>query len=204
MLPPAMFTGTFALTAFCLLTASEPAHCDVLASWTPAWKPPAPPQPALQDEPPTFWVWSCFWVVSASLDAFASASEFASWLAELGPAVTLPPAMFTGVLALTAFCLLIAAAPAVWSVEADWTPACKAPGPPPPPPVSATAGAVAQAKASTTTATASSLDFIDLSRVVGSVRHALLAQRVASRLSQAQPGLHGRTAPRLSIRRFDQ
>ena len=57
MFPPAMFTGTFAFTAFCLLTAREPADWDVSASCAPTWKPPAPPHPTLQDElPPTFWV----------------------------------------------------------------------------------------------------------------------------------------------------
>src|ERR671935_96329 len=187
MFPPAVECGELLLTAFCRLTPAAKAACSVSAFWIPICAPPGPPQPKKHEDlpPPTFWVWSCFCVVSASLDAFASASEFAHWLAELGPLVTLPPAMFTGVLALTAFCLLIAAAPAVWSVEADWTPACRAPAPPPPPPPSAAAGATAQAKASTTTATASSLDFIDFSRVVGSVRHALLAQRVTSRLRQA-------------------
>src|ERR671935_2600440 len=132
MFPPATFTGTFALTAFCLLTASEPADCDVSASCTPAWKPPAPPQPALQDEPPTFWVWSCFWVVSASFDEFASASELAAWLAELGPEVMFPPATFTGTFALTAFCLLTASEPADCDVSASCTPAWKPPAPPQP------------------------------------------------------------------------
>ncbi len=36
------------------------------------------------------------------------------------------------------------------------------------------------------------------------MRHALLAQRVESRLRQIQPGRHGRAAPRLGIRRSDQ
>src|SRR3989442_11538381 len=44
----------------------------------------------------------------------------------------------------------------------------------------------------------------DISRVVGSMRRALLVQRVKSQLKQAQPGRHGRAAPRLGIRRPDQ
>ena len=36
------------------------------------------------------------------------------------------------------------------------------------------------------------------------MRHALLVQRVESRLRQVQPGRHGRAAPRLGIRRSDQ
>ena len=45
-LPPAIETGTFALTAFWWLLASPAASCEVLAFWIPAWNPPAPPQPA--------------------------------------------------------------------------------------------------------------------------------------------------------------
>jgi hypothetical protein len=35
---------------------------------------------------PTFMICQAVWVVSASLDALPSASEFAHWFAELGPA----------------------------------------------------------------------------------------------------------------------
>ena len=31
--PPAMFTGTFALTAFCFASAEDAASCSVCASW---------------------------------------------------------------------------------------------------------------------------------------------------------------------------
>ena len=78
MFPPATLTGTFAFTAFCLLIAADFASCSVLAAWMPSCAAPAPPQPTWQEEPSTFWVCVCFWVVSASLDAFASACEFAS------------------------------------------------------------------------------------------------------------------------------
>jgi hypothetical protein len=45
-LPPAIETGTFALTAFWLLRAAPAASWLVWAFWTPAWNPPEPPQPA--------------------------------------------------------------------------------------------------------------------------------------------------------------
>src|SRR6185436_17527818 len=103
-LPPAMFTGTLALTAFWSLTAKESAFCVVSESCAPIWAAPAPPQPTWQDElSPTYWFWSCVCFVSASLHAFESALDAAAWLAELGPEVTLPPATFAGALALTAF-----------------------------------------------------------------------------------------------------
>src|SRR5262249_57153857 len=86
MSPPATFTGTLALTAFCLLIAAAPAHCWVSADWTPICAAPAPPHPTWQDEvSPTYWFWFCFCSVSASFDAFESAFETAAWLAELVP-----------------------------------------------------------------------------------------------------------------------
>ena len=45
-LPPAIETGTFALTAVWSLFAAPMATCCVWAFWIPAWNPPAPPQPA--------------------------------------------------------------------------------------------------------------------------------------------------------------
>ena len=45
-LPPAIDTGTFALTAFWSLFATPRANWSVSAFWIPSWKPPAPPQPA--------------------------------------------------------------------------------------------------------------------------------------------------------------
>ncbi len=58
-LPPAIDTGTFAFTAFWSLLAIPIAACCVSDFWIPAWNPPAPPQPALQEPPPTFCV--CVW-----------------------------------------------------------------------------------------------------------------------------------------------
>src|SRR6266516_4123435 len=112
MSPPAMLTGTLPFTAFCLLTERAPAHCSVSAFWIPICAAPGPPQPSLQEEPPTFCSWSCFCVVSASLDAFASDSELA------------------GTLPFTAFCLLTERAPAHCSVSAFWTPIWAPPAPP--------------------------------------------------------------------------
>ena len=80
MFLPAVEEGELPLTAFWSLSARAPAHCSVLASWAPAWKPPAPPLPLpepplqpqswlsrlsfLQPQPePTFWVWFCVWLV---------------------------------------------------------------------------------------------------------------------------------------------
>ena len=43
--PPAIETGELPLTAFWSLLAIPSAVWSVLAFCTPAWKPPAPPQP---------------------------------------------------------------------------------------------------------------------------------------------------------------
>src|SRR6266498_2166748 len=101
--PPAIDTGTLALTAFWSLFAIPSAHWFVSAFWTPSWNPPAPPQPALQEPPPMFCVSVWSWSVLALFETSASAFEVAVWLALLGPEVTLPPAIDTGTLALTAF-----------------------------------------------------------------------------------------------------
>src|SRR4249920_3494391 len=101
-----MFTGTFAFTAFWSLFASPMASWLVWAFWIPAWNPPAPPQPSLQDPPPTFWFRCWRWSVFASFETFVVAFDVAFWVAELGPESMLPPAIETGTLALTAFCLL--------------------------------------------------------------------------------------------------
>src|SRR5206468_12314921 len=82
-LPPAIETGTLALTAFWSLFAAATAPCFVFASCAPICAAPAPPQPSLQDEPPTFCVWSCVCFVFASFDAFASADESAFCVALL-------------------------------------------------------------------------------------------------------------------------
>jgi hypothetical protein len=56
MLPPAVFTGAFALTAFCRAFADDAASCAVNdPCWLNcAW--PDPPQPMKQDEPAD-WLW---------------------------------------------------------------------------------------------------------------------------------------------------
>src|SRR5919204_31622 len=134
MFPPAVECGELLLTAFCRLTPAAKAACSVSAFWIPICAPPGPPQPKKHEDlpPPTFWVWSCFCVVSASFDDFASASELATWLAELGPEVIFPPATLTGTFALTAFGLLIPADFASCSVLAAWMPSCAPPAPPQP------------------------------------------------------------------------
>jgi hypothetical protein len=103
-LPPAIETGTFALTAFWSLVATPTAACSVWACWAPAWKPPAPPQPAAQDPPPMFWLRYWSWSVLALFETSVVADEVAVCEAVLGPELTLPPAIETGTFALTAFC----------------------------------------------------------------------------------------------------
>src|SRR5437667_81026 len=149
MSPPAMLTGALPLTAFCLLTERAPAHCSVSAFWTPIWAPPAPPLPELplsllfrsrptlpsllqSQSEPMFCSCSCFCVVSASLDAFASDSELASCDPEVLPSFPSRRSTYLGALPLTAFCLLTERAPAHCSVSAFWIPICAAPGPPQP------------------------------------------------------------------------
>src|SRR6185437_12391485 len=46
MFPPAVEDGAFAFTAFWSLLEMPSAHWFVSAAWMPAWKPPAPPEPA--------------------------------------------------------------------------------------------------------------------------------------------------------------
>jgi hypothetical protein len=108
--PPAMLTGTFALTAFCLAFAFESASCFVKDAWITfcSWPlPPTPLPPHLQSdpsfEPPTGWVGVAVWLVVLLLVAEEVPVFVNVWLAELGPLETLPPAMLTGTLALTAF-----------------------------------------------------------------------------------------------------
>jgi hypothetical protein len=86
------------------------AHADESADWVVdedcvapcAW--PEPPQPNSQLE---LLVWLCVadCVVSAELDAVDVAELSRDWLAELSPPYTSPPAIETGTLALTPFCL---------------------------------------------------------------------------------------------------
>src|SRR3954453_3706437 len=108
------------------------AHWFVGASWTPAWKPPAPPQPAWQEEPPMFWlsVWS--WSVFALFETSAFAEDVAVCVALLGPLEMFPPAIETGALPLTAFWSLLAMPSAHWLVSAFCTPTWKPPAPPHP------------------------------------------------------------------------
>ncbi len=51
--PPAIETGTVAFTAFWSLFGGTGRQLVGLGIWIPAWNPPAPPQPAIQLEPPT-------------------------------------------------------------------------------------------------------------------------------------------------------
>jgi hypothetical protein len=93
--------------------------------------------------------------VLAVLPTFVFADEFAACAALLGPTLTLPPAIVTGTLALTAFCWLAESAAAACPVVAPWSPACA----PPEPPESAYAGDAA-ARATSVTATLTSLALI--------------------------------------------
>src|SRR5689334_1707728 len=133
MFPPAIETGVFELTAFWFENAAPAAHWLVSAFWTPSWKPPAPPQPARHEElPPTFCVRPWSWSVLERFETSVVALDVAFCVAVLGPEETLPPAIETGTLALTAFCLLMAAPMASWLVPAFWTPAWNPPEPPQP------------------------------------------------------------------------
>src|SRR4249919_4406064 len=132
MFPPAVECGVFELTAFWLLDARPMAHWLVSAFWRPTWKPPAPPQPSVQPEPPMFCVRPWCWCVSALFETFAVALDVAFWVAELGPEEMFPPAIETGAFPFTAFCLLAASPRASWLVSAFWTPAWKPPAPPQP------------------------------------------------------------------------
>jgi hypothetical protein len=149
MSPPAIETGELPLTAFWSLFATPRANWFVSAFWTPTWKPPAPPQPATQlgsrsffpSQPhdltgslplPMFWFSSWSWSVLALFLTSASAVDVAVCEAVLGPEVMSPPAIETGVLPLTAFCLLFAKPSAICLVSAFWTPSWKPPGPPQP------------------------------------------------------------------------
>ena len=65
---------------------------------------PEPPQPTAQlDE--LLWDWEASWLVSAEFDADESAELSSFWLALLVPPLTEPPAIETGTLALTPFCV---------------------------------------------------------------------------------------------------
>src|SRR5882757_6435131 len=104
-----MFTGTLALTAVCSASADEFASCPVSEPWKDCCACPLPPQPIVQLELPASWVWLLDWVVLALLLTGPLVAPFVSvWLALLVPLVIVPPAMFTGTLALTAFCLALA------------------------------------------------------------------------------------------------
>src|SRR5919201_7067771 len=133
MLPPAIETGAFVLTAFCSLPARPTASCPVSAFWIPSWKPPAPPHPARQELlPPTVWPSPWPWFVEAVLPTFVLAVELAACDALVGPELTSPPAIDTGALPFTAFWLLAATPNAPCSVSAFWIPSWKPPAPPHP------------------------------------------------------------------------
>src|ERR1700761_3425946 len=126
MLPPAMLTGTLALTAFCSAVAHDAASGAVRAPCRDSWAWPEPPQPMKQLEPAD-WFWLLFCSVPAALPAplFAALSAFCA-------AVLAPPAMLTGTLALTAFCEPSALENAPWSVAAPWPDSWAWPEPPQP------------------------------------------------------------------------
>src|SRR5918911_1641279 len=129
--PPAIDTGTFAFTAVWWLLETPRAACSVSAFWTPAWKPPAPPQPATHEEsPPTFWSSCWSWSVFELFETSVVAVEVAVWSAVDGPLLTSPPAIETGTFALTAVWSLFAIPTAACWVVALWRPAWKPPAPP--------------------------------------------------------------------------
>src|SRR6476646_6108613 len=130
--PPAIETGTFAFTAFWSLFAIPRAPWLVSALWTPAWKPPAPPQPARHEPPPMFWLRCWSWSVFALFETSAAALDVAVCVALLGPEETFPPAIETGTFAFTAFWSLFAIPTASWLVWASWIPAWNPPAPPQP------------------------------------------------------------------------
>ena len=114
--PPAMLTGTLALTAFWSASAFDAASWAVSDFWAESWACPAPPQPIRQLDPAD-WVWLLLWSVLARLPAALSAPLVAVWLALLSPPWMSPPATFTGVLALVAFCSALALEAASWAVS---------------------------------------------------------------------------------------
>src|SRR6478672_6967984 len=142
MFPPAVELGVFELTAFWSLSEMPSAHWFVSAAWMPAWKPPAPPEPAERPswpsllQPQSLPPMSCFrpwsWSVLALFETSVLALAVAVWLAELGPEETFPPAVEVGAFALTAFWSLSEMPSAHWLVWAAWMPAWKPPAPPEP------------------------------------------------------------------------
>ena len=101
MFPPAVETGAFPFTAFWSLFEMPSAHWFVSADWMPAWKPPAPPEPAerpswlslpslpslLQPQslPPRSW-WSHWsWSVLERFETSVVAFDVAVCVALLGP-----------------------------------------------------------------------------------------------------------------------
>src|SRR3954447_3765151 len=121
MFPPAMFTGTLALTASCLALASASGSCLVLDDWSTFCLWPLPPQPNQQLVLPAVCVGVAVCVVVLELDASAVPVLVSVWFAVLAPPRMFPPAMFTGTLALTASCLALASASASCLVLDDWS-----------------------------------------------------------------------------------
>src|SRR5215210_1468716 len=129
-LPPAIETGTFALTAFWSLLAIPIASCSVSAFWTPSWKPPAPPQPAKQPSLPSLPSRPCL-PSRPSLPSHPQRLLVPTfWRSDWSWSVL--AVIETGTLALTAFWSLLAIPIAACSVSAFWTPSWKPPPPPQP------------------------------------------------------------------------
>src|SRR4029453_12418370 len=115
-LPPAIAIGTLALTASCFAVASASASCFVFADWSTFWLWPLPPQPAVQLELPPVCVGVAVWLVVLEFDPSAVPVWGAVLFPALEPPSTLPPAIATGTLALTASCFASASASASWFV----------------------------------------------------------------------------------------
>src|SRR5207247_786581 len=82
--------------------------------------------------PPAVCCCDWVWFVVAVLPTLAVAAELAVWFAELGPELTLRPAIETGTLAFTAVWSLLASPTASWFVSAFCPPIWAAPVPPQP------------------------------------------------------------------------
>jgi hypothetical protein len=141
-LPPAIVTGTFALTACWSAFAVESAVWLVDASWLDDCACPEPPQPTWQLE---LLVCDCvaFWLVLAVLDADELAALFKFCEAELeplagtAPTVVVPtdtpsPLTVTGTFALTAFWVALALELALCVVSEDCESCWAWPDPPQP------------------------------------------------------------------------
>src|SRR6185312_3717286 len=105
MFPPAVELGVFELTAFWLLNAAPAASWFVSAAWMPAWKAPAPPEPAerpswpslLQPQslPPRSWLSHWSWSVLDRFEKRAADCDVESHVGRLEPEWMFPPAVET-------------------------------------------------------------------------------------------------------------